>query len=402
MALGRSGVRAPLPASSLIGIVFKNAADRIAFESAAGEVANVDLAGIRIEVNAALFDQPSDFVREPDRSSADALDTPPALGQAIGAILAMLYHSAHRSDIALAACRVGFRRSTALESERLARDPVLRELPHWLNTHLVSEGAEVPARLFWGVVHAIVEARSAGSSVKPIDQTLRFLEGQLAALEDPAYRTRLDRLLQDMRRSLSFADSTLTELLERHRGSLSRPLVLFCLRESCEELLAMTLPMLSDAEFVLATVLFGAREGWLALPRRLKRPHALAVAVAHRMAVTEQNNNGGGLAFGPEPAPPIPVRELFRSGERGWNKAQQDAALALARERKWSACIQTRIRLGQGEYRFIVESGGVSLLLDGEVKAVATQVDASKFMQHIATEFMNESAEAAVRIALER
>lgn len=393
-------VRAPLPSSGVLGISFNSKEDKEAFESASVSVGNVDLSDLPVRVNSAQFDAANDLGWPPARITEEVLDTPPALGQAVGGILAMLYHSANRSEVALEALKTAFRAS-ASNAELLSRDPVLRELPHWLDTRRVSENAEVPARLYWGVVDAIVQARLSGSPLKPIDETLRFLEGQLTTLEDPAYRTRLERLLHDMRRSLGFADSTVTELLERHRGSLSRSLMLFCLRESCEDLLEFQHPMLSDVEFVLAGILFGAREGWLGLPRVLKRPQALAVAVSHRMAEAEQLKSGGGLSFGPPPPRPIPIRELFKHGERGWSTPQQKAALTLARDRKWNECIQTRIGLGKGEYRLIVEAGGVSLLLDGDVKTVSAQVDEAAFMQKIRAERLSEAAENALRSALE-
>ena len=312
----------------------------------------------------------------------------------------MLYHGANRSQVATAALRSTFNQSTAQDNELLARDSVLRGLPFWLDGRTAAEQGEVPARLFWGVVDAVIQARASGSPLKPIDEALHFLEGQLTAMGDQAYRPRLERLLQDMRRSVGFADSTVTELLERHKGSLSRPLMLFCLRESCEDLLAFSHPLLSDAEFVLASVLFGAREGWIALPCRLKRPHALARAVSHRMAELEHRRNGSGVSLGPPPTRPVPVRELFEHGEQGWSKAQVEAALALARENKWNDSLQTRINLGKGEYRLLVESGGIQLLLDGEVKSVSIQVDESRFMQKISTVPLAESTEAAIRAGL--
>lgn len=392
-------VRAPLANSVLTGVSFKTKEDQGAFESGASTVGNVDLSGITFRSDRTLFTESYGLVWA-ESIGEDVFDPSPASAQAIGGILAMLYHGASRSQAAIAALRSAFNHSTAQDSELLARDSVLRGLPFWLDGKTAAEPGDVPARLFWGVVDAVIQARASGSPLKPIDEALRFLEEQLTAMGDQAYRPRLERLLQDMRRSVGFADSTVTELLERHKGSLSRPLMLFCLRESCEDLLAFSHPLLSDAEFVLATVLFGAREGWMALPRGLKRPHALARAVSHRMAESEHRKNGSGVSLGPPPTRPVPIRELFEHGEQEWSKAQVEAALALAREYKWNDCLQTRINLGKGEYRLLVESGGIQLLLDGEVKNVSTQVDEPKFMQKIATVSLAEASEAVVRAGL--
>lgn len=39
----------------------------------------------------------------------------------------------------------------------------------------------------------------------------------------------------------------------------------------------------------------------------------------------------------------------------------------------------TRISLGRGEYQLSVGAGGVDIVLDGEVKAVRTEVDRKQF-----------------------
>ena len=60
---------------------------------------------------------------------------------------------------------------------------------------------------------------------------------------------------------------------------------------------------------------------------------------------------------------------LFRS---------QDAAVYLAKKQKWK-CVTTRISLGRGDYQLNVGAGGVDIVLDGEVKAVRTEVDREQF-----------------------
>jgi hypothetical protein len=66
------------------------------------------------------------------------------------------------------------------------------------------------------------------------------------------------------------------------------------------------------------------------------------------------------------------------STQKGWSNVQKEAALALARECKWD-CIQTRVSLGKGDYRLVVDGGGVHILLVGEAKAVLTEVDRNQF-----------------------
>jgi hypothetical protein len=285
-------VRAPLPASRIAKLSFASPEDKKAIENVASSVSNVELA-LPLEVDKALFATNPEYPEGgfPFPATSADEDRSPVLGQVIGGILSMLYHMADRGDTGVAALRTACGQADARDRESLGGDHVLAELGNWLTGGKLSEQANVQARLFWGVLDAIVKARRDGSPLRPIEQTLAFLEYQLAAIED-GYRPRLEKLLADMREAVGFIDSTVTELLERNKGSLSRPLLLFCLRESCEELLEFSHPLLSETEFLLAAVLFGARDGWLGMPRALRQPASLSASIAHKMAEIEQGQIG--------------------------------------------------------------------------------------------------------------
>jgi hypothetical protein len=100
------------------------------------------------------------------------------------------------------------------------------------------------------------------------------------------------------------------------------------------------------------------------------------------MAEIEQGQNPAPLRF-PAPGRPKPLRELFLPGEKGWSRSQQEAALELARKCKWTEAIRTRISLDKGDYRFVVGSAKLEIILEGEVKAVTTETDAEKILQRI-------------------
>ncbi|MDR0700989.1 MAG: hypothetical protein LBF61_01035 [Azoarcus sp.] len=377
-------VRAPLPVNLVEKLSFSFPEDKKTLEDRVLDVSNVELA-LPLEVDKTLFaadtEDPQSSLVFP-AASADE-DRPPVLGQVTGGILAMLYHMANRGETSVAAFRTACGQAEARDADWLGRDPILAELASWLAGGKLSARANIQARLFWGVVDAIIEARRDGSPLRPIEQTLAFLENQLGAMEDERYRPRLERLLQDMRQAVGFLDNTVTELLERHKGSLSRPLLLFCLRESCEELLEFSHPFLSETEFLLAAILFGARDGWLGLPRALRQPARLSTLVAHRMARVEQGQNPTPLRLS-APERPKPLRELFLPGEKGWSRKQQEAALELARKCKWTEAIQTRITLDKGDYRVVVGNARLEILIEGDVKAVATETDMEKILQRIA------------------
>ncbi|MDR2032780.1 MAG: hypothetical protein LBP86_11160 [Azoarcus sp.] len=376
-------IRAPLPVSRIVKLSFSVPEDKKVLEDRALDVSNVELS-LPLEIDKALFAasmecQEISFALPAASVEEDRL---PARGQVTGGILAMLYHMANRGETGVAAFRAACGQSIAQDVDRLGRDPILAELGNWLAGQ-ISQAANLQARLFWGVVDAIIEARRDGLPLRPIEQTFAFLENQLGVMKDEQYRPRLERLLADMRQATGFLDSTVTGLLERHKGSLSRPLLLFCLRESCEELLEFSHPLLNETEFLLAAILFGARDGWLGMPRALRQPASLSATIAYRMAEIEQRQNPVSLRF-PAPERPKPLRELFVPDEKdGWSRKQQEAALELARKCKWTEAIQTRISLGKGDYRLAVEPGRLDILLEGDVKAVTTEVVPERFLQRI-------------------
>ena len=389
-------VRAPLPVNLVQKLSFSLPEDKKALEDKILDVSNVELA-LPLEVDKALFAVNLKGLEGSLALAASAdEDRPPALGQVTGGILAMLYRLANRGETGVAAFRAACGQISARDTEALGRDPVLAELGNWFPNGKLSPVANLQARLFWGVVDAIIAARRDGSPLRPIEQTLAFLENQLGAMEDDRYRPRLERLLDYMRQAVGFLGHTVTELLERHKGSLSRPLLLFCLRESCEELLEFSHPLLSEAEYLLAAILFGARDGWLGMPRALRQPACLSALVAHEMAKTEQGQNPEPVKF-PAPDRPQPLRELFLADEKGWSRKQEEAALELARKCKWTAAIQTRITLEKGDYRVVVGSARLEIFLEGEVKAVTVEADREKILQGIGDFPIDAKTEKAVR-----
>ena len=301
-------IRAPLPLILLSGISFRSSEDKQTFESNAWDVSNVDLSPHRIEVAESLFSTVMDVTWPPvqrQRQLLDAdADNPPALGQALGGVLAMLYHTANRSDLGLAAFRLITGTERDKDTDLAQSDPILAELPDWMHGGEISGRAGIRARLFWGVIQSLVTAQTKERPQTPVDVALEYLDSQLDQLQEMEFRACLERLIADMRSCLGLGGGTVTELLERHKGSLSRPLLLFCLREHCTDLLEFSHSLLSDAEYLLAGILFGVRDRWLQLPRELRDPD-LSAFVAYRMAYAEHRKLSDDFTLG-EPRRPIP------------------------------------------------------------------------------------------------
>lgn len=382
-------VRAPLPSILLSSINFRSSEDRHTFETAANDVSNVDLSPQRVEVEESLFSSDTEVSwpaeQTQERLLEDGSDTIPAFGQALGGVLAMLYHTANRSDLGLAAFRLVTGAARDKDIDLVQNDPILAELPHWVDGGEISEQADTRARLFWGVVQSLVDAQTKERPQTPIDVTLAYLDNQLDLLPEIEFRPRLERLIADMRGFLGLGGGTITELLERHKGSLSRPLLLFCLREHCTDLLEFSHPLINDSEYLLAGILFGVRDSWLQLPKEL-RGQNLSAYVAFSMTDAEHRKRAENLAMSAPPRPK-PLRELFTSPSAVWSSMKRDVAVELASECNWNDCFQTHITLAESP----VDDGlpesfereGLQVVLPGRVTTVTEEIDEVQFLHRL-------------------
>ncbi|KJS30245.1 MAG: hypothetical protein VR64_16110 [Desulfatitalea sp. BRH_c12] len=378
-------VRAPLPPTLLLSVNFFTPEDRQAFESAANDVSNVDLSSHRVEIAESLFSADTEVawpaVQPQKQLFEDGNDNFPAFGQALGGVLAMLHHTANRSDLGLAAFRLVTGAARGKDSDIVQSDPILAELPNWMVGGEISGQADTRARLFWGVIQSLVVAQTQERPQTPIDVALAYLENQLDLLREMEFRPRLERLIADMRGLLGLGGGTITELLERHKGSLSRPLLLFCLREHCTDLLEFSHPLLNDAEYILAGILFGVRDSWLQLPKELRDPD-MSAYVAFRMVDAEHRKQGENLAMSAPPRPKS-LREIFTSPSGEWNSMKKDVAVELASKCNWNDCIQTRITLAEGNLPESFERKGLQVVLPGRVTTVKEEVDEVKFLHRL-------------------
>ena len=378
-------VRAPLPSTLLLSISFCSSEDKQAFESAANDVSNVDLFPYQVKISEPLFSSDAELAwpteQPQEQLIEDGCDTTPAFGQALGGVLAMLYHTANRSDLGLAVFRLATGAARDKDNDSIQTDPILAELPNWVAGGKISEQADIRARLFWGVIQSLVDAQNQERPQTPIDVVLTFLESQLDLLRETEFRPRLERLIADMRGFLSLGGGTVTELLERHKGSLSRSLLLFCLREYCADLLEFSHPSLNDAEYILSGILFGVRDTWLKLPKELRNKE-LSDYVAFRMADAEYRKQGHNLAVVAPPRPK-PLRELFTSPRGEWNRMIKGIAAELAKKCNWNDCIVTRITLAEGDLPGSFERKDLQVVIPGKVTTITEEVDESKFLNRL-------------------
>lgn len=378
LRLGKAGigilVRAPLPLTLVSRICFQSDEDQQVFEAAARDVSNVDLRPYRLAVEESLFHNSTDSAwqamqtatarkKKPKNGSEAQTNLPLGLmsnvqsdaapqpevrhipAQALGGLLSILYHCASRSDLGVKVFQL-ITSAARNTNNALIEDPILAELPNWLSGDGVSGHSSTPVKLYWGAIDALVAAQEANQSSQPVDVVLEYLTTQASQLADDKSKSRLERLTVDMRSLLGLGGGTITELFERHKGSLSRPLLLFCLREHCTDLLEFSHPLLGDAEYLLAGILFGVRDGWLRLPSEM-RNQSLSAYVMYRMASAAHQKQGGELTL-PKIPSPQPLRALFPCDAESWRKSQINAAIDIAKARKWMDCIETVIASTDG------------------------------------------------------
>jgi hypothetical protein len=264
-----------------------------------------------------------------------------------------------------------------------------------MQTGQVIDAGDMSTKLFWGAVIKVATCRFSDVPLTPLEVVLDYL-GSAGEGMDERMKLALVKLVNELRTIASFADSTITEIFERHPKSFSRVMTLFFLREKCADLLLFKHPLLTESDLIAAAILFAARDGWLGLPLQFRNFPGSQAAIVHRMAAMAHRMAGTGLHLGSPPSRPLPLRELFLPGPKGWSAAQKDAALLLARECKWG-CIQTRVSLGKGEYRLLVDGSGMHIIVAGEAKAVATEVDRAQFLDALASTHIADKQDRKVR-----
>ncbi len=409
--LGKEGrgilVRAPLPLTLFSNIYFQSDEDQQIFETAAKDVSNVDLKPYRFKVEKSLFRNGGDVAWPPTHTgnllrqnirqkksdnqqpklpgmekdiqhdSGAPMDHPHISEQALGGLLAMLYHCANRSELGVKVFQLITTTAQAVDAVSI-QDPVLAELPNWLNGGGVSAHSNTPTRLFWGSVNAL--AQEENSLAQPVDRVLAYLDAQLAQLTDETYKSRLERLIEDMRGILGLGGGTITDLFERNKGSLSRPLLLFCLREHCKDLLEFSHPLLSDAEYLLSGILFGIRDGWLRLPCEM-RNQALSTYIMSRMTDVAHQKQGDVFSV-PKMPSPQPLRALFPAGGESWHPIQTNVAIEIAKVSKWQDCTETIIASADGSPLDAPKQESGKFIFSGETTSTI-KIKREVFLKHL-------------------
>ena len=386
-------IPAPLPTNWIESVFFRSKEEKTDCERDAQGYSNVPLSDFKREVIPSLFTKFSGVAWPPQDFSFSQIKYPIDIVNASGGMIAMMYKMGNIGEIGSATCRLAFDGES--EIAVAISDPMISALFNWLNCGTAPLEGDVLPKLFWGVIERVALSKSNQGEISPQDAALDFLETAKESLDD-RLRSALTKLLVDLRSIAALTDSTISELFQRHPRPFSRVLTLFFLREKCSELLEFKHPLLTETDYVVAALLFSARDGWLGLSTAIRADHDLNMAVPHRMCSMAHRLAGTGLLMGNPPKRCVPLRELFSSGNKEWSVKQKDAALLLAREYKWD-CVHTKITLGKGEYRLVIDGSGTHILLPGDIKAVTVEINREDFLSRISMSPVSDKLEKKVR-----
>ena len=398
-------VPAPLPVSAIESIVFRSREDMEACRDRARDVGNVPLD--EFDVRAVKRFSAARGPGWPPQQGPPARETPLGAAQAAGGMLAMLSLLAHEDrggilagneSLGLAACRVAF--DPADDPPPDLGATVAAGLADWVGAGrspappppTLPAPGPAAARLFWGAVDTLAARAGVAGVDEANARLLDYLDRASTDLDEPL-RKHVVELRETLDSLTGLADLTASDLFDRFSTPFPRAMCLLFLRKTCAELIEFEHEALTPEDRLAAALLFGARAGWLALPLSLRGGAAASAAVSHRMAALSHRLADTGFELGPAPARPKALAELF-AGE--WSVGQRDAAVQLARRQKWTDCLQTRVRLGPGDYVLKVGRGWTEIVFPGEARAIETEVDRPRFATRLATASIDPEHEAAV------
>jgi hypothetical protein len=389
-------VPAPLPFDWVDSILLRSLEHKQSLIKDAAEYSNVKLTDTKREVDAKVLAgsnikiplKQDDGLPENDRSMEYAI--------AAGGIMAMLFQFANLGEAGLQACRLAF--DGEEPTAGTVSDPIIKALYQWRDKAGIPVEGDLLPRLFWGSVNKIAEARYSAVPQNPMDTVLGFLDASKSMMEEKQ-QAGMTKLADDLRAIRGFGDKNLSEMLNRHTRLFSKVMALFYMRQKSMELVELQHPSITENEYIAAGMLFGARDGWIGLPAELRDHPGLSSAVSHRMAAMAHRISGTDIDLGAPPLRCIPLREAFASGARGWSAKQREAAAQLSREYKWNIT-NTKISLGKGDYRLVVDGGGAHIIISGEVKAVASDLDTKEFFQRLSKVRVSGKIEKKIRMML--
>jgi hypothetical protein len=296
---------------------------------------------------------------------------------AIGGTLAALFHLSSRHSLVNETYIAAYEGIVSDDLKRYAMLYHAKDFAHGCSLALpeISEAAQ----MFWSLALDLIEGREQKKFAAHVDVVLAFLERYSNQSKDEA-KEKTNRFIDEFKKAVNFGDKSVSELLVSFKKPLARAVLMFALKERVEDLLELNADLLNGEDYAVMAILFGIRDGWMRFSTTLRSPGGLEKAIPWFMAHVAHRALNSNFDLGPVPERPKAFREMFEPPV--WSKKMNEAALFLARQRQW-ACIQSRVRLGKGEYKLVIDGSGANILLDGDVKSVDVLVDRDKLLNKL-------------------
>lgn len=383
-------ISAPLPLTTVKVIAFNTKEDMAAFQEVASDFNNIPIKEFNIKAVKKYFKINNIFPDIPIPDINAAHDAPTNRVQAIGGITAMLANIADIGNLAMATYKYALEPNG--EPPPFIEDLRLKALGTWIKGDIEEIEKSKSVRLFWKVIDVLVESQTDARS----HEYLEKIQDLLAEFAEANSSESLKTLAHDLFQLSGFADQTLTEIFEKHNTPSSRALALLFSGIRTTEFFEFQHPLFLEPERVFAAILFGARDGWQALPLLIRDIPNLEDYVSYQMARFSHDKLNSVLNLGDPPVRPVSLRELLTpDGDKGWTTEQKEAALLIARKKKWD-CLETHIKLPKGDYPIKIDGSGVHIVLQGDVP-VDTKVRQKNFFEKLGTDRISKRLESEVR-----
>jgi hypothetical protein len=391
-------IPAPLPVSLITEIVFSSKEDKTYCEKDAKNFFNVPLADYVTKASSTPFKKfnSGSWWFYKDGLNEHQIDL--TIADAFGGVIALLSQLSNQDDTAIAVSKAF---NVAAPDEALINSFSMLFGAHQIFYPLTqdTELAGASGVLFKELAQAIINHRTSLKSGSSKDVVMAVLENSNDRQQGVA-RQAGERLIEDLKHIVQLPDKTLDELLQLHQKPLPRSLILFFMCNSAEDLLELRSNQLTGYELCGAAILLGISEGWMRMPAVVRARNGLNIKVPAFMANLSLKRSNTAFSFGKLPERPRSLRDLFL--QFPFDKTTNQAALFIARTCKWP-CIKTRIKLGKGDYQLSIDGSGVSLVLDGDVKAVEAEIDHEHFLKSLsAAKDMPQKVEHETRKILEK
>jgi hypothetical protein len=402
-------VQAPIPTSWISRIVLKQESDKEQLDSLFYSVNNVVADRFTQEVQESVFSEAEEpVIASPPEPQV--LDGQYSISEAqgVGGILGSLFHVANRSDFG-ARYYSYFSGLLMPDANMPADTPADAQdcLSNWLSNHAMfkdalawlgkSQLSDARSEIFWGMVSELIKSDSRFGK-KPNSRVIGFLKEKADGLADIPTKNTIQKLLTEIK-EIQGSSLSISELLEKHKGTISHAVLLFFLRNDLPELLEIIsdsdIAGIDDEDAIAAAILFGARDGWIGLPIELRVSRQFSDWVAAIIARLCRRSEDGRMALGvPLDVPEriLPIREYFLR-ETKWSKKTKEDAISICVEFKWDDYLYTELKLTKG---YSIEARGKAeyLILPGHAKdsSLKREVKKGDFMNAIANKGIDDAS----------